>query len=496
MKARFISSGDAPLLEGYLNLPTEILQQEIAERIDPCSLGKLSLASRGFFNEMKSASYWRNKIISAGCPPKAIDEVVRLGLIHDYRKLYCHFLKSKNEKYFPEKIQTPWELLCLSGEFPVISSIIEKTIPCEIPRGQQQRALFIIAFSGNAAAIKAAITKFGMNPSINKLKMLFYAALSRSVEAAIQALDELGVDIKSTDHEGCNALHHTAFSGNVDAINAVVALGVEPILVVNHDLKIWAKDFIKNTDISPSRIGVSVLHYAALSCRAEAVRAVAKLGVDPLIFANGGLNALHYAANSGDAETILAIGKLVDPNIHDCHGYNALYYAAESGNGEAFKAVIELGVDLTIRDQTGKNALQYALDTGSVDAVRLVIERGVDDLHNQHFGRFVSKAYDAFETEPEKMLFIRRLCFEQNIEVTNIITELSGWKDGEKIIEAFQGLSAEKIPPTGIPYKPSANPPLQRDTNISPTFTPEFIERNFVQQYATKRRGLKNHAPM
>lgn len=350
--------------EEYLNSGSEsakIFNQFISSG----TAGKLSLTSHAFFGEMKSASDWRNKIISAGCPAKVIDEVIQSRSIHDYSKLYRHFLTYK-KCFAMEKISTSWELLCLSGELAVISKIIEK-----IPHDQQKNALFIIAVTGNAAAIKAAATKFGMNSNIHEddsdsmhewreddsdsmhewQNVLYYTACSGIMDAINTVISELGVAADKTDYRGRNALHGAALSGITETILAVFKLGVKPII---------------------DDEGLTVLHYAAWSGNAETIQPVVQiLGVKPTIgmseeikakikhfekkrkiefkidgisLGNIGRSVLHCAAQSGSAKTVLEVAKLeIDPMICDLEGRNALHYAAESGNIETIQVVFKLG---------------------------------------------------------------------------------------------------------------------------------------------------------
>ena len=78
--------------------------------------------------------------------------------------------------------------------------------------------------------------------------------------------------------------------------------------------------------------------------------------IDPLTWRSPeGDSCVHYAAMRGDEEAIRMLAKLgVDLSLAGDMGQTALHYAKKFGHIDAARALIELGANQSIRNEFGK----------------------------------------------------------------------------------------------------------------------------------------------
>ena len=144
-----------------------------------------------------------------------------------------------------------------------------------------------------------------------------WAAASNNIPA-ITFLKEWGLNINAVDSDGRTCLHTAALHGHVEAINALIAFGVE-------------KD-------------------------ARSVRGENSL-------TETGATALHEAAGAGKTMAVLELIQVhqLDPNAQTQSGKTALHYAAENcGTYETIKALLENGALIDTCDQYGRSILHFA----------------------------------------------------------------------------------------------------------------------------------------
>lgn len=180
----------------------------------------LAVTSSTMFSESKSIDYWKDKLLEVGCNLDVLNEVIQMGVITNYQKLYQSFVhinsltRASIQNYDTlclkvDMITKPWQLLLLSGEAAAINKAIELGLPDkETPEFKQVKQY--IALSGNPKAIERL---FELNSNLNKnylARVLEYAALSGNPEA-IKAALKLGL---KADLDSCI---YAALSGNPKA---------------------------------------------------------------------------------------------------------------------------------------------------------------------------------------------------------------------------------------------------------------------------------------
>jgi hypothetical protein len=110
----------------------------------------------------------------------------------------------------------------------------------------------------------------------------------------------------------------------------------------------------------------------------EAIKVLAKLGVNKEAKDADGDTALHLAANSGHVEAIEVLAQLgVNKEGKNTNGLTPLHWAAVEGHVEAIKVLAQLGVNKDAQNTDGWTALHLVAHTGHVEAIKALAELGV-----------------------------------------------------------------------------------------------------------------------
>ena len=128
-------------------------------------------------------------------------------------------------------------------------------------------------------------------------------------------------------------------------------------------------------------LGVSPLHYAALTNDAEKVKSLLADGSADI---NGKddeaeQTPLHYAARAESvavAEALVANG--ADINIKDKSNQLAFHLAADAGSDEIVKLLLDKGTDVHVADGGGRTALHLAANSGHLSVAKLLLDNGTD----------------------------------------------------------------------------------------------------------------------
>jgi len=158
---------------------------------------------------------------------------------------------------------------------------------------------------------------------------LTVAAAYRRTAASIQALLDAGADAEPP--EGSRLRNHpvvlASMSGDLDIVKLLLSRGAKP---------------------SEKALGQAVTFGYP-----EIVRTLIASGADSKIVESSGINLLHWAAVTNRAEVIPALVEAHVPiNSLDDNGFTPLMYAAtlDFGDTEVLKALLKAGADKTIRN--------------------------------------------------------------------------------------------------------------------------------------------------
>lgn len=214
---------------------------------------------------------------------------------------------------------------------------------------------------------------------------LHYAIRCGSQDVVKYLLDTARVNPLSKDHQGLTAFDHAFLSQD----RSVVAL------VLGASLGTTVPDHLLDIGIDPAEIQVmqqqmrqllhppipnlSPPHAAAFM---GDIRALEKLSKESDIRGSDlvGMTALHYGALSGKEDVVkwlLAKGAKLDGKA--ASGMNLLHLAAIGGSESVMKLLLDTKkLDPNVADEAGRTPLHFAMTADHLAAARLLVEKGGD----------------------------------------------------------------------------------------------------------------------
>ncbi|XP_065334532.1 uncharacterized protein LOC135935876 [Cloeon dipterum] len=198
-----------------------------------------------------------------------------------------------------------------------------------------------------------------------------------SVKVTRFLVEEIGVDVKAKDNNGCTALR-IAVNEAKDSVDYLMEKDI--------DLEVKTKR------------GRTCLHFAAERGDLDALQTWIELGGDFNVVDEKGMTALHIAAENGHLQFVKkflvcateevqnqdlgegCVGSKLKERLNRCdnEGRTALQLAAESGNVDLVKLLLENNADLTHADKVGRTPLHLAAESGNVDLVEWLLKNNAD----------------------------------------------------------------------------------------------------------------------
>ncbi len=229
-----------PANDHYSKLPP-VLQAYSIQFLDNNDVVKLSAVSSLFNRHSMCYHHWKQRLIKRGLNLDLLDKAAKTGTISNYRKLYVT-LPSVFVNYL-QKINTLWELLCLSGETTAVEyAIRHEKINATTMNRANENPLHLAACSGNVEAmnlIVAAIPE--LDPLVltkDNWNVAHHAAISGNIEAIKRAAEFPGMDLTSLTlpHKN-NIFHYAVLSRNPEAVLLLRKLSISLNLNLNPDRK-------------------------------------------------------------------------------------------------------------------------------------------------------------------------------------------------------------------------------------------------------------------
>uniref|UniRef100_A0A9J2PCU4 Ion transport domain-containing protein n=1 Tax=Ascaris lumbricoides TaxID=6252 RepID=A0A9J2PCU4_ASCLU len=257
---------------------------------------------------------------------------------------------------------TPLHRACIRNNYNVVLTLLERGAN---PRSQCKRFMTPLHLAAQHNATKSAELLLTYAPDV----------------------------IDKTDWNGCTALHHASYYGNVEFVQLLLgreaninaknkqgrmavhwaSMGAHMnVLRVLHEngAELNSRDSQSNT----------VLHYAAISGDVDLVHFILQNATMTVDCASvDGCTALHYAVNNGRSrvvETLLNNG--ADPNL-TCgpQAFSALHLSAGSTEGTlCCELLLKAGCNIAQRSGDGSTALHYACEFGRIARTKMLVDRG------------------------------------------------------------------------------------------------------------------------
>uniref|UniRef100_UPI00398F031C ankyrin repeat and death domain-containing protein 1B-like n=1 Tax=Pristiophorus japonicus TaxID=55135 RepID=UPI00398F031C len=175
----------------------------------------------------------------------------------------------------------------------------------------------------------------------------------------LKMLVEKGVDRKSTNQEGMNALHCAAQNNQISIVQCIIK-----------DLQL---DLNK-----PTEKGKKPYHLAVESGHFEMVETLREFEYNTQEKDKEGNTALHLAARNGHTavlEELLKEWNLIDEENEE--GETAFFLAAMGDHQKCVTLLLEAGSDISILPKTNLSILQIAAERGDISMASILIDAGI-----------------------------------------------------------------------------------------------------------------------
>ncbi|XP_051875698.1 ankyrin repeat and death domain-containing protein 1A-like isoform X2 [Pristis pectinata] len=208
----------------------------------------------------------------------------------------------------------------------------------------------------------------------------------------LKLLVEKGVDRKSTNEEGLNALHCAAQNNQISIVQCIVK-----------DLQL---DLNK-----PTEKGKMSYHLAAENGHLEMVEALREFDYNTQEKDKEGNTPLHLAARNGH---VMVLKKLLNEwNLIDEvneEGETAFYLAAVGGHHECVTLLLEAGSDINLLPKSNMSPLHIAAERGDCSLASMLIDAGA--AYNCQNKRKESPLHLAvkYKHMPIAQLFVESMC--------------------------------------------------------------------------------------
>jgi ankyrin repeat protein len=272
-----------------------------------------------------------------------------------------------------------WATMALLGDLPAAPNAKTPAAPIAEPTPDDPRGALRAALFGTPSGIPAGID---INwATANGTSLLMAAAPD---EQKVAELVRRGANATFRSASGYDALTVAAtYRGSAAAVRLLLDAGAtaEPPdgVKVRHTPIMFASvaDDADNVTLllsrgahanpRPNAAGDSPISQAITYGHAAVVRALIQAGAKTDLRERTGVNLLHWAAITNRAEVVPELAKAgIDINAVDEHGFTPLMYAAtiDFGDTATLRALLAAGADRRIKNESGRTPLQQARRLG------------------------------------------------------------------------------------------------------------------------------------
>lgn len=194
----------------------------------------------------------------------------------------------------------------------------------------------------------------------------WHTAVTKGDLRALEGLLGKGVSIR-LEHDGSNALHMAAASGNIPMIDFLLA----------RNLPIATLDAVR---------AETPLLYAVRAGAADAVRHLLQRGSDVNSGNLHGIAPLHVAAASNSTRLVeLLISNGANVNARSKDGRTPLFVAVTAGHEQVVRLLLDRSASVDTHSEGSATPLAIAARNGSVEILRLLLAHGADPNDRGYF---------------------------------------------------------------------------------------------------------------
>ncbi len=232
-------------------------------------------------------------------------------------------------------------------------------------------SVWVMEMAGEQAAM---VTRYDLGTFLETWGL----SVTDSAQAEVVAVAKAAQQATDRDEQGLTRLHHAVIAGDVAALKAGLAKGIDPN----------SRDFSCTTP----------LHLAALHNRSECAEALLRAGAAWQEQDNHGRNTLHLAAAQGSSAVLgLLLNNGADPNSTMWKDITPLHVAAWHGQVEIMDLLSRFKADMNFRNDDGNSALHFAAGNNKIKVVKLLIGYGADpqlgNLQGKTYLQVVNEGY-------------------------------------------------------------------------------------------------------
>jgi ankyrin repeat protein len=190
--------------------------------------------------------------------------------------------------------------------------------------------------------------------SSKALERAFFEAAADGKNAELLAIVAKGVDIKTKDESGWNALMTAALHGNIETVKMLMEKGLD----VNEK-----RDSDAGTAVMASSVNGQLEMTKFLVEKGANINAKDHVGTTPLMFAcvKSRLQIIKYLLEKG-----------ADVNARDDRHYTALMMAVRWADAECVKAILDKKPEVRAKNVDNKTAIDIAVEGGNKSILALL----------------------------------------------------------------------------------------------------------------------------
>ena len=386
------------------DLPADVIRSSITPYLTAKDVKAIVKANKYLFDSLNNWKFIKAQFRRLGIPEVALTEDIKTYVRNLwYLYLVCKRVLSRQsmrhevQRIYPEDLDDPRKLLCLSGELGAVQYASHngnaeywQTQQDNLPRE------FFIALSGSAEALTTRTDiPFDFHGVGRDGITLAHACGLGGTPNALRVAVRNGADINATDEFNITVAHSGGFSGNPDILQTLQSLGVNLQTVALDEYgqpltfacaisgqPIMLAECHRLGLIVPSVrdvMGYQLEHVCAMTDNPIMLHEAQRYGADLNAISEDMESVAHICAENDNPNVLrmlVQLGVMLRNIGQNMSGRTVGHICAKKGNLVTIGIVVDEGVDLTIADNDNFTAVHHIAQYGTVE----LFERAIAGL--------------------------------------------------------------------------------------------------------------------